>query len=808
MTQISVFPFTRFTNFSILGTTLQLLFASTLGDVFLHIPRGSNNRLNEARNARENGNRLFDSQNNANGGYYVADKTDQPATTEDGQHKAIYFQSGETGISELAIEWWNQHGCGKKNGDDANWVDCQIVLQYMCQDSSISTFKNGINTETPGWSTPANGETFEEKTERKTDDQDETPESGEHETWEYYDACYARDRNRGLFVADQNRQTNRGATRTRQNPAGTRRGYECPEERDFYPYWHPTPWTDIAVLTSQTNNCQYYQSESSNRKPKHECVEYYDDEFTRKHASTANNAADCTLNGGNWTAFHNYLEIVPNIISEYECEQEAARLGHTFGEEFIWAVPYLDGVDRHLAPEPKCLVTLPEVECEKAPWSRANHLGNTKNDDLPNYKWKLPHFHYLDEPKECILRIRYNISSNDYPEDFDGNQAKTYYPYQHLVNDPVVELYENLQLQLAIDTAQIARVFQDRTHIFQIHPRPTNLPDSANLYNIGVRGRRGNIQQTFPALEYDFSQNSLTLSSEDYVHIQWEGSNSNAENQAGEGRDQTDRHNMVSMDERNWNIPQGNVVGDDLKLFTVERENDENEIYEYRELNNVDIFDARHLCRQYGMELPEPKDAEFNEALREFWTVDGEFKGMILLGMSDENVEGEWRYTSNNRLIDYTNWSFNNPNNGGNKANQHYGVMYSNGKWDDIRSDQKTGAQICIKPYVPVTPVESVSMFQSAEWVWSSMNSASNSVLESNENLIIQMASSGFYGCKTGCNNPVENANDVLNTQLNNAPASFHGNIMKFPAGQYYYMCTRNNNFSNRAQKGNLKIVN
>ena len=53
----------------------------------------------------------------------------------------------------------------------------------------------------------------------------------------------------GLFTADQQLKGNTPIY-TRQNAAGTRRGLEVPEERDYYPYWGPTPWKDIAIMVS------------------------------------------------------------------------------------------------------------------------------------------------------------------------------------------------------------------------------------------------------------------------------------------------------------------------------------------------------------------------------------------------------------------------------------------------------------------------------------------------------------------------------------------------------------------------------
>jgi len=52
-----------------------------------------------------------------------------------------------------------------------------------------------------------------------------------------------------LFTADQNLKGDTPQY-TRQNANGNRRGYEVPEERDYYPYWGPSPFKDIAIMVS------------------------------------------------------------------------------------------------------------------------------------------------------------------------------------------------------------------------------------------------------------------------------------------------------------------------------------------------------------------------------------------------------------------------------------------------------------------------------------------------------------------------------------------------------------------------------
>jgi len=447
---------------------LLCLTSLVVADVYMHNPRGSNNRLNEEGQNRDNANRLFDSQNNDKGGYCWG--------------PPMFFYAG----SELMVEWTNQHACNNPK------VRCNIVLQYMCGEE----VRDGATTTT----IPDDANTYNQRVNPDLNGEDGYL-YGMHESYAYYQNCKARERNKGLFTADQNMNNRDTAIYTRQDNNNNRQGFECPEERDYYPYWHPSPWKDIAILVDDISMCPYFQAESQNVKPKHYCS-------NQEH----NNNASCTNNGGTWIT------------------------------RSSWQIDPPD--------------------CQEAQWTRDNHLGNSAmhNDHegyASSYNWTIPY----DIQDNCVLRLRYNISTGDY-EDWGWENgtfvdAKFNEDLSPVQQDEIVQYFGN-PFEMALNTDQYGRTFQDRSHVFHIRARPSNVPDSARIFNLNVRGKRGNIVQVYPAVEYDFVPERLHTVVGDYVHFQWTGCDTNPANNDGEGTRQTDRSNIAQMINMSVNKPLDN----------------------------------------------------------------------------------------------------------------------------------------------------------------------------------------------------------------------------------------------------------
>jgi len=172
---------------------------------------------------------------------------------------------------------------------------------------------------------------------------------------------------------------------------------------------------------------------------------------------------------------------------------------------------------------------------------------------------------------KCILRIRYNLTTDDYDPwntSASSNQNAGQGIQSPVTQNPTVDVgTQDLQgLALAINTNQFGRTFQDRSHVFYIKQRPAGISASTNIYNLNVRGKRGNIVQTYPAVEYDFVPMLLNvdLSDGDLIHMQWCGSNTHNNGDpagdgqagdAGEGTEGTDRSNWVQAGDSDTNYP-------------------------------------------------------------------------------------------------------------------------------------------------------------------------------------------------------------------------------------------------------------
>jgi len=233
--------------------------------------------------------------------------------------------------------------------------------------------------------------------------------------------------------------------------------------------------------------------------------------------------------------------------------------------------------------------------CIKATWSQVNNLGNvqdTGKGGLPqNWDWELPTIDQFrdsgcyvyqangggtagQEYVRIVTRMRYNMTTMDYAPyttDADCNQNNNQQNQSPVQQNPTVDVGVEMQgLRLALNTAQTGRTFQDRSHVMRVMRKQTGAPGTAamqgagKILNVNVQGKRGNIVQTFPAVEYDFWPKIAEVNVGDCLAFSWTGSNTHNNGNpagdgqagdAGEGRGGSDRSNLVQIIDKNSTYP-------------------------------------------------------------------------------------------------------------------------------------------------------------------------------------------------------------------------------------------------------------
>eukprot|EP00511_Aplanochytrium_stocchinoi_P010951 CAMPEP_0204872480 /NCGR_PEP_ID=MMETSP1348-20121228/38341_1 /ASSEMBLY_ACC=CAM_ASM_000700 /TAXON_ID=215587 /ORGANISM="Aplanochytrium stocchinoi, Strain GSBS06" /LENGTH=824 /DNA_ID=CAMNT_0052027371 /DNA_START=76 /DNA_END=2550 /DNA_ORIENTATION=- len=630
----------------VLFTFVTLNISYVNADVYMHNPLGGNDRNCGGTGAnRDNGDRLFDSQNNDKGGYSCPRSFPFPCYKYSGFEKSccngqnilnpnkdmvdrfgniveseitlnnancsnvvpptkqdtMYYYEG----SVLRIQWTNQHGFGQNTDLHSN-----VLIQYACDDTLTDSCgeipagqenyfpfgeipgaakscylrdgypvnNNNANDNLNGRATRTipfedqdnlNNEGYPDPADvAETNSYQDDYRYGRHETLEYYRQCLYRQRNKGLFIADQNVRDLYGATATRQNPNGNqgdnnRDGYECPEESEYYPYWHWTPWKDIVNIVDNDRWCWRTRHQSGNIRFKGRCT----------------GCSTCRQ----FTIDNNDIG-QPN--NEIACE--------AVGGQWVWDPPH--GVDM-----PECII---------GSYGRVNHLGDIQGGGMPHYDWKIPEPPGGGDSARCVLRIRYNISTRDFDsktwqdsdaagdflQDDNSGEIASYRYIEDFDEDNRIKVGNRVGIN--VNSNQHGRVFQDRSYVFEIRKREDGMDKLRKIHNVNVRGKRGNIVDVYPSVEYDFAPSQVECTKGDSIHIQWTGSDYNPSrgDNSGEGGPldptnsnvRSDRSNLVERQCEACNTPISHI--DDSTFFE-----DKNTVVKMATLDQTDCLSIEEL---------------------------------------------------------------------------------------------------------------------------------------------------------------------------------------------------------------------
>lgn len=300
------------------------------------------------------------------------------------------------------------------------------------------------------------------------------------------------------------------------------------------PLLSSTIWRDIAILTNDPKRCAAYQAESQNVKAKNYCA--VPDSMlanrikNNKEAWIPINQADCealSFKQGNSTIYGKWREVAAWGMKPPECrENEWSRDNHHgnvagsggFMAVFNWTVP-ADKIHERCALRLRYNISTGDT----INWANDTAQAGFFGDWTANPLTRNPQANR--DPAKLDVWAKYGLNFTDVADSFNRNfdpnnaaQMKNTREYV-MKNNPRVDMFGPLlsanakaflKTQLAINTAQYGRTFQDRTHRFAIRSRPAGIPADATIHNLQVRGKRGNIVQVYPGVEYGLCTLSRT----------------------------------------------------------------------------------------------------------------------------------------------------------------------------------------------------------------------------------------------------------------------------------------------------------
>lgn len=345
------------------------------------------------------------------------------------------------------------------------------------------------------------------------DDLASSKDAGRHETWLDYHSC--------RFAQQNNKEIKK---RKWNDESEQRHGYECDHER--LDADHPTGSSFFPIAELSTD-CTEQQGQ---RDWRHVCQTKQGNgkaTFALHHTDPSS----CT--DGDWLVVYNALHATDS--SETDCTGSNQVFGYQLTE---------DDIRQGRTLKKKCLLRAPQKVCSRPFNTKRGALSNFDDGEYPRFEWRIPSV--MKETK-CILRLRYFVESK-----VTRNR-----------DDDKVRFYSTFN-QLSDELPRKTDVYQDRSHVFTLAPRPAGIGQNRRLINVNVRGKRGNIVQTYPAVEYDFVPNQIKLHTGDAIHLQWSGSNTHHNNQpggdgqtgdAGQGQSGTDRSNFLQLAQIDQNFP-------------------------------------------------------------------------------------------------------------------------------------------------------------------------------------------------------------------------------------------------------------